>query len=286
MSLPLAIAEKLQLLTGGEQLPASRLKHPVIEEMLRDEVLQSRLAGRTKSTLYLPDTTAFANWLYNRYNIRDLELYIRTLQDEELTRGQLVQATGDSKAAVIRTFKGFLINSYMPVHCTLGGEPYIVQPVPGTFSFMYDYERFVPSADVTIVGIENAENFRHIAALRYLFDDIKPLFVCRYPQGQSRDMIKWLLAIPNPYLHFGDYDFAGINIYQQEFRRHLQGRATFFIPPRIEVLLEKYGNPALYDRQQLNEAHLEEEAVQYLITLLHRHKKGLEQEVFLRGETM
>ena len=47
----------------------------------------------------------------------------------------------------------------------------------------------------------------------------KILFVCRYPQ--SNDLIKWLQSIPNRYLHFGDLDFAGINIYLNEFKKYL-----------------------------------------------------------------
>jgi hypothetical protein len=88
-----------------------------------------------------------------------------------------------------------------------------------------------------IVGIENAECFASIDKLRYLLPGIHPLFVCRYPQGQGKDLIKWLQSIPNSYLHMGDYDFAGINIYHQEFKKHLGDWATFFIPDNIDWLL-------------------------------------------------
>jgi len=35
------------------------------------------------------------------------------------------------------------------------------------------------------------------------------LFVSRYPQTQSKDLLNWLQSIPNPYLHFGDFDLTG-----------------------------------------------------------------------------
>ena len=92
----------------------------------------------------------------------------------------------------------------------------MLYPTEGTFQFIYDYERFILPADITIVGIENPENFRQISQQQYLFKDIKPLFVCRYPQNQSKDLLKWLQSIPNSYLHFGDFDLAGIGIYLNE----------------------------------------------------------------------
>jgi hypothetical protein len=105
--------------------------------------------------------------------------------------------------------------------------------------------------------------------------------VCRYPQEQSKDLIKWLLSIPNPYLHFGDYDFAGINIYLTEYHRHLGSRAAFYVPPHIDTLIATYGNTHLYNQQQLTHTNITDPALQELIALLHLHKKGLEQEVFL-----
>jgi len=73
-----------------------------------------------------------------------------------------------------------------------------VQPQEGTFTFIYDFENFSPSDDITIVGIENPSNFRHIQKQRKLFGEIQPLFVSRYPQ--RKDLVKWLQTIPNPYL--------------------------------------------------------------------------------------
>ena len=79
----------------------------------------------------------------------------------------------------------------------------------------------------------------------------------------------------------GDYDFAGINIYLQEYKKNLGAKASFFIPDNMEQLLEQYGNKTLYDRQQLNNTGIVEEKLQQLIALIHKYKKGLEQEILL-----
>jgi len=281
MMLPLAIAEKLQLLIMGEQLPASRLKHTIITEMIAEGIISERIAGRTKNTLFISGVAAFHNYLYNKWAIISLEDYIQILKNANATRAELVQVSSDSKSLARRTFKGFLVNSYMPVEATLNDDHITIRPPPGTFQFIYDFEKFVPANDVVIVGVENAENFAFVNKQRYLFPNVKTLFVSRYPQGQSRDMIRWLQSIRNPYVHMGDYDFAGINIYLQEYKKHLGERASFFIPGNIELLIEKYGNKALYDQQQLNTADYFEKNILQLVALIHKHKKGMEQEALL-----
>jgi hypothetical protein len=281
--IPLSVSEKLLRLAGGEQLPASTLKHAIVDELIAEGIILERISGRTKRTLYITDTKVLDLWLYNRHTIDNLSEYIAVLKNETATRADLVLATNDSKTQSKRTYKGFLVNSYEPVTCTLNGQPFIVHPQAGTFQFIYDFETFIPATDVTIVGIENMENFRFVDKQAYLFQDIKPLFVSRYPQEQGKDLMKWLLSIPNKYLHFGDYDFAGINIYLSEYKKHLNERASFFIPANIEELLNKYGKPKLYDTQQLSQAEIVEDGIKNLIALLHKHKRGLEQEVFLIG---
>ncbi|MCA6071324.1 MAG: hypothetical protein LE168_02900 [Endomicrobium sp.] len=66
---------------------------------------------------------------------------------------------------------------------------------------------------------------------------MRPLFVSRYPQNQSKDLIKWLQSIPNNYLHFGDFDFAGIGIYLNEYKKYLTDKAMFLIPENIEKFI-------------------------------------------------
>lgn len=131
--------------------------------------------------------------------------------------------------------------------------------------------------------MENARNFRHIEEQQYLFQHIKPLFVSRYPQNQSKDFIKWMQTIPNPYLHFGDFDLAGIGIYLNEYQKHLEQKSQFFIPNDIENALQNYGNRELYDIQKLNfdTKKIKEVKLLDLLEFIHEQKKGLEQEYYI-----
>jgi hypothetical protein len=197
-----------------------------------------------------------------------------------LSRADAIEIASDSKLKSVRTFKGFLVNCFQPINCLLNNLPIILQPNEGTFTFIYDFESFFPSANTTIVGIENPENFRHIQKQKKLFENIQPFFVSRYPQ--SKDLIKWLCKIPNNYLHFGDFDFAGLNIYINEYKKNLQGKSTFFLPPNIERLLSSKGNRDNYHNQtiQFDINEIEEENIFTLLKLIEKYKKGLEQEIF------
>jgi hypothetical protein len=283
MKLSKALALKFLQICGGETIPASKLKHPLVAELIAEGIIVDNRSGRSKSLLNLTIPADLHVFLINRFSIHDLEKYTQTLGQQEVSRAELVQFASDSKVKKIRTFKGFLVNSYKPIKAVLNGIDFIVSPHFGTFQVIHNFESFIPHPGVTIVGVENPENFSRINLQKYLFDGLEPLFVSRYPQGQSKDLIKWLQKIPNPYLHFGDFDFAGIGIYIHQYKWHLLDRAHLFIPDHLETLIAKFGSRRLYDVKKINFKidQTIEPALLTTIELLHKYKKGLEQEALI-----
>lgn len=281
--IPIHIAEKLLQLAQGESIPSSLAKHSLIDELVLEGIIQRK--GRIQKSLLLLDKKALQTYLQNNFSINDLHQYIHISKQENVSRSELVAASSDSKLKAVRTFKGFLINSYFPVQTTLNDKQIILNPVEGTFQFIYDFEKFIISPDITIVGIENPENFRHIDKQKYLFSDMKPLFVSRYPQNQSKDLIKWLQSIPNNYLHFGDFDIGGIGIYLNEFKKHLADRATFFVPENVDELIKNYENKKRYDEQKINfeVKSISEIKLRKLINTIHEYKRSLDQEIFIKS---
>ena len=282
--IPLHIAEKILLLQQGAIISASSAKHAVIDEFVDENIIQR--TGRVQKSLSVLNNDRLKVYLQNKFGINDLDKYIETLKRSDFKRTDLTEVSSNSKLKKVRTFKGFLVNSYSPIQAVINGNSFLINPEIGTFTFVSDFDSFEIPSDITVVGIENPENFRYIEKQKYLFENIKPLFVCRYPQNQHKDLIKWLQTIPNPYLHFGDFDFAGIGIYLNEFKKHLGNRASFFIPSNTEELLARYGNRALYDNQKSNFSieEIEEIKLNQLITMIHEYKRGLEQEVFIKSE--
>ena len=282
MKVPVHIAEKLLKLSQGESIPSNLAKHSLIEDLVLEGIIERK--GRIQKSLLVSDSKALHTYLQCKCSINDLQQYIQISRKEEVTRTELVAATSDSKHKGVRSFNGFLVNCYSPFQATLDGKQIFLNPIDGTFQFIYEYEKFTLSPDITIVGIENPSNFRHIDKQKYLFSDIKPLFVSRYPQNQSKDLIKWLMSIPNNYLHFGDFDYAGIGIYLNEFKKHLAEKASFFVPNNIDELLKEFGNKKRYDQQKINFdiKTISETKLLKLIDTIHRRRKGLDQEILIK----
>ncbi len=286
MKLPVHIAEILLQLLHGDAVPSSAAKHAIVEELIAEGIIERR--GRIQKAIFMSSKQAFQIYLHSKYSINNLDQYIQTIKQTDVSRSQLVSASSDSKLKAVRTFKGFLINSYSPLKAYINGAEVALNSEEGIFYFIYDYEQFKIPSDITVVGIENPENFREISKQRYLFEDIKPIFVSRYPQNQSKDLLKWLQTIPNPYLHFGDFDMAGIGIYLNEYKKKLLDRAAFFVPNNVEETLIKHGNRARYNNQKesFKMSSIKEEKLMKLIDLIYKYKKGLDQEIFIKNNPM
>ena len=279
--LSIANAEKLFKLLNGEPLPSSSLKGELCETLISENIIQKN--GRSRQTLSVNNPDALKTFLFRELGINDLAQYISELKDSEsITRSDLVKISNDTKTTKVRTFKGFLVNVLEPIKCTLNGKEIVISPTDGLFTFVADFERFAIPDDIIIIGVENAENFRYIHSQQYLFSDFKCLFVSRYPQNQSNDLRNWLTSIPNNYLHFGDFDFGGLNIFVNEFKKYLGKRAKFFVPENLESLFEKYGNRNLYYNQQIAfTIDNQDDEVKYIYALIEKYQKGLEQEALI-----
>ena len=281
MKLPATMAKKLLRLVAGESIPGSLKERPPLNRMVEEGVLTVKTIGRSKKHLSARNSGNLCNYVKNHFGIDDLQQYVEKLKQDDLSRSEAIRIASNSKVKRIRTFTGFPVNCYQPVKATLNNRQIVIEPLEGRFTFVHDFTQFVPSADITIVGIENVDNFKYVAKQAYLFEDCKPLFVSRYPQ--SKDLINWLQSIPNDYLHFGDFDFAGIKLYHNEFKKHLKERAVFFIPVNIEEILLQYGKRELYN-DQVSGAKIEnisEQPILTLLTLIHKYRKCLEQEIFI-----
>ena len=282
MKKTVTLIEKLIRLANGDTLPASSLKGDWFEQMQTDGILVTVTHGSRKS-LRVADATSFRHYVASQYDIRDLEQTHELLSKENASRAEQVAVTGDSKFHSRRTFTGFLVNSYQPIDAVLNGKLITVFPPLGCCLFIADYQHFCISEDVVIVGVENAENFLYVEHQKYLFKGYKKvLFVSRYPQEQSKDLLKWLQSIPNQYVHFGDLDLAGIAIYENEYYCHLGERASFFVPIDYEQRVLE-GSLKRYNAQykRYGNLNVKDLRLQNLLNCIHRYHKGYDQEGFI-----
>lgn len=274
------LIEKLIRLVDGETLPSSTLRGDWFEQMEADGVLVTVTHGSRKSMRAI-SSDSLRLYLDSQYGLHDLQSALSILKADEAGRALQVDATGDSKFARQRTFKGFLVNSYQPIDATINGASVSIFPTDGSFIFIADYQHFSVSPDVVIIGIENAENFRYIKRQKYLFSVYeKVLFVSRYPQ--NGDLVNWLKSIPNQYVHFGDLDLAGIAIYQNEFFKHLGERSSFFLPDDFEHRISN-GSRERYTIQlpHYGKMKVEDPRIEPVLECIHREHRGYDQEGYI-----
>lgn len=279
----MAINASIRALLAGEQVAGSKLNSRLLDELLAEGLLLVLSRGSRKS-YRARDPEALKRFLIDQdESYRILEV------DRPNSRASMAAETGNSKLVMVRSCPGFPVNSYEPIACLLDGKPFVVNPQEGSFLFVADWERFTIPEDVVVIGVENMENFRMIRRQRVFFEQYlqvhdlstRVLFVSRYPQ--STDLRRWLCTIPNHYLHFGDFDLAGINIFLVDFQQYLgKERSSYLIPDDVESRL-KSGSRKRYDEQynRFKAIRSEVPEFQHLIDLIHRERKAYDQEGYI-----
>ena len=275
----------LQRLMDGESIAASTLRKDFTEALLAEGLLTVQAHGSRRSFRAI-DTLALNKFLQARYE------ELRTIgENKEIpdcfeTRFEQAVETGNSKLVKVRSCRGFPVNSYDPITCSLHGDEFVVNPPEGSFVFVDNWKHFAIPDDIVVVGIENMENFRMIRQQRTLFEsllrDNKLLFVSRYPQ--STDLRNWLLTVPNKYVHFGDFDLAGIHIFLTELYKYLGDRSTYLIPSDIEQRLAK-GSQDRYNNQydKYHTLRCDIPYLQSLIDIINKYHRGYDQEGYIIG---
>jgi hypothetical protein len=274
----MAISASIQALISGEQVAGSKLSSKLLDELMAEGLLSVVTHGSRKS-----------------YRARDVEALKRYLIDKDesyrmlevssfVSRASLAAETGNSKLMTVRSCPGFPVNSYEPISCSLCDKDFVVNPPEGSFVFIDNWQQFSIPQDIVVVGIENMENFRRIRQQKKLFESVLGnmplLFVSRYPQ--STDLRNWLMGIPNRYVHFGDFDLAGIHIFLTEFQKYLGDRASFLIPSDIEQRLTQ-GSATRYNIQynKFHTLRCTDTKLQSLIELIMNYHKCYDQEGYI-----
>ena len=289
-----ALIQAFALLREGETVAFSRFPSDVVDELLLEGGVSSIVRGSRKS-LKVVSRAAFDVYLRSKGLQPDKLPETAAVLSGPDSRASQVQLLGDSKAVAVRSCPGFPVNVIGPLSVRLGERKLLLCPCPGSFVYISDFLAFRIPSNALVVGVENMENFRLPERQTAVWEEIREqyggdgvpplLLVSRYPQ--SRDLVTWLQGIPNFYVHFGDFDLAGIHIYLTEFYRHLgPERAAFFVPEDIEERLAVSGSRDRYQTQfeRFGKMDVPDIRLLPLVSLIHRHQKGYDQEGYIRSE--
>lgn len=284
MKITPSLIEKLIRLRSGESLPSSALRGDWVEELLADGVLVSRSHGSRRTLAAASAQSLELGLAHIDERLRNLDKMKDLQMMEKVSRSQQAEATGNSKLVSVRSCPGFPVNSFESIPCRLNGMDFVIHPHEGSFLFIADWQAFVLPQDITVVNVENVENFRLIRQQRALFASVLPgqrlLFVSRYPQ--SSDLRRWLQSISNPYVHFGDFDFAGIHIFLTAFCKYLGKRSSFLIPNDIEQRI-MHGSAERYRAQyhQFRYMSTDIPELRHLMELFDKYHRCYDQEGYI-----
>lgn len=283
MKISKAVLQQLIVLRSGETVPVSKLPEDWAHA-LRSEGGAATIVNGSRQALKIVAPGSFDAFLRSQsLRPKRLEETLEALSQPQ-SRAVQVQLTGDSKTTLTRSCPGFPVNVTRPLSVRLGERKILLCNCAGTFLYISDFLNFRIPSDVTVIGVENMENFRLIERHGDLFEELESrlLFVSRYPQ--SKDLITWLQGIPNSYVHFGDFDLAGLHIYQNEFFAHLgPERASFFVPEDLEERLQTSGSRERYATQfaHFGKMEIKDPRLLPLVSLIHQYQKGYDQEGYL-----
>lgn len=282
MSLSTSQIKYLKVLLEGGTLAWTALSNDVRQTLIEEEQVVV-IANGSRKKIYTPNPDSLRQFLEQNYEgLRGVNWNSDLLS--ATSRAELAAKSGNSKTQTIRSCPGFMVNCYSTIHARLNGKDIIIAPEEGTMLFIADWKNFVIPEDILVVGIENMENFRLIRKQKYLFPANKQiLFVSRYPQ--SSDLREWLLRIHNTYIHFGDFDIAGLHIYEKEFYNHIGSRASFLIPDDIEARLQN-GSVERYNDQYRKFRNFipSDKRIRPLFEMINRYHKGYDQEGYILKE--
>ena len=278
-------------LHSGETVPSGRFPSDLAAELLAEGGVASIVHG-SRTAMRVVSMRAFDVFLRSKGLQPDQLQETMEVLSEPTTRAAQVQLLGDSKTVAVRSCPGFPVNVIAPLSVRLGERKLLLCPCPGSFLYISDFREFRIPSNTIVVGVENMENFRLPERQTEVWDQIRDqygdcgvppvLLVSRYPQ--SKDLITWLQTSPNTYVHFGDFDLAGIHIYLTEFYRHLGDRASFFVPEDIEQRLS-VGSRERYDTQfpRFGKMDVTDARVLPLVKIIHRYQKGYDQEGYINN---
>lgn len=281
MNITIEQAKLLKELSEGKKVPLSRLKARIFQQLIQEQVLLRQKESHGWN-IYTDHPQSLLNYLYNHY--------IRCTLDEYIERGQAapsrsnnIRMSGDSKLKETELWQGFYFKVSEPIHAQWQGKPLTLLPYPeGIPVFMPQPETLSLPEGVTVVMIENSENFLKIETQLPLFQGLKCFFVSFYPREQHSYFIEWLQKQPNNYVHYGDFDFAGIHIYQSQYKKYVSGESRYLVPSGLLPLFRRYGKRELYNNQLFLQALIkaDEPGISELLEIIKREHKGLEQEIF------
>ena len=235
--------------------------------------------------IYLNDAEAlFGIVKSNGYNvncIEDLDYFIEE-KNEPKSRDEIADNYSHTKRVESKSFNGLMISVFDKLEVNYNDKKQYFYALDGSGLFLHYTSKLQLDDDVIVVGVENPQVLWYINNYKHLFEnDKKYLFLC-ISEYKTTYQYKWLESFSGEYIHFGDFDLAGINIYLNTIVPKLKKAKShsFLIPDNIYEIIKKKNYMLDYSNQTryLNITSKEDKNLQKLIEFIKSHKITIEQK--------
>lgn len=225
-------------------------------------------------------------------SLAELLEYIKFEKSEQVkSRDEIVKHKKTTKDSVSNSFYGLHIAVLKDTQIYQGNELVTLKPnISGSYFLFHKLDIKIPD-DTVIIGVENPQVLWLIHKYSYLFEDFKKAVFVLTNDISSGYFYTWISKISNKYIHFGDFDFAGLSIYYDKIKPKLKTKETYFlVPNEIFDLIKSHGSKANYDKQSIYnidrlKSRIDDEKVLKLMDFILSVKirKCLEQEYLALG---
>lgn len=238
--------------------------------------------------IYLHDAEAlFGIIKSNGYNvncIEDLDYFIEE-EKEPKSRDEIADNYSHTKRVESKSFNGLMISVFDKLEVNFNEKKQFFYPLEGSGLFLHYTSKLQLDDDVIVVGVENPQVVWNIDKYKHLFNKEKRyLFLC-ISEYKTTYQYAWLESFSGEYIHFGDFDLAGINIYLYTIVPKLKKckSHSYLIPDDIYEKIKKRNYQKDYSNQTryLNIESKFEPKLQELISFIKDTKLTFEQEMLI-----
>lgn len=235
--------------------------------------------------VYLNDEKAFFGVLnakgYSISKIEDIDFFIEK-DKQAISRDEVADKYAHTKSIESKSFNGLMISTFNKLEVNLNEKRQYLHPAEGMGSFIHYTSKLELGNDVILVGVENPQVVWYIDNYKHLFDENKKYLFLSISEYKTNYQYKWLESFKGEYIHFGDFDLAGISIYLNTVIPRLKNcnKYSFLIPDNIYNIIKEKNYTKDYQNQIrfLNIKSKEDKKVQKLIDFIKSYKITLEQE--------
>lgn len=224
---------------------------------------------KTRRTLTVLDPESFAHWVAINFPVEDASAELLPNRAQNIVRGRDSKAGATTHSVQPVLFKWFDSNPDAPI-----------AQLSQTYGMVgVTSERLAHLSLPAVWYLLTVENWESFYALSYQTPSVPVMMV--YLGGNVSDVVLTALASLCPYptsiLHFGDYDWAGLAIFQR--LETWLPQAQLYVAPDLASLFQRYGKRDLVVKQTLASLDLHHPKCQPVIAYISQYNAGLEQEI-------